>query len=254
MTAPIVIGFAGAAGAGKSTLAVAYANAIACARGGAAVILDNFRDNSDEIGVVVKHFALPLKALVAELYGEGPKDQDLGELWQSYGIERKWRHRIYELLHAGFAGPIGLLGSYRRSIAEAMKVLGNYKISRDVPANNNEGVERQVTYRMTRGRMLQLLGTEVMRAIYEDVFVDMGFANCPANGVVVFDDVRFPNEVAAIRKRGGRVYRVHRGERPDDGRDATHASEAYMSLEVDGEIDNTGDVATTLQQLLKLVE
>jgi hypothetical protein len=57
---------------------------------------------------------------------------------------------------------------------------------------------------------------------------------------VLFSDVRFPNEAAAIRERGGKVIRVNRAglESTDD-----HASERPIPADlVDEEIPNDGSI------------
>lgn len=58
---------------------------------------------------------------------------------------------------------------------------------------------------------MQTLGTEWgRRQIHPDFWIEAAFMK-PYQGVtVIFDDVRFPNEAAAIQKRGGTVIRVVR--------------------------------------------
>ncbi|UJQ87161.1 deoxynucleoside monophosphate kinase [Arthrobacter phage BaileyBlu] len=74
-------------------------------------------------------------------------------------------------------------------------------------------------------RTLQRLGTDVVRAINPDTWVDAAFAALDTDGPVVFTDVRFPNEADAIRARGGLIGRIER-KGVDDG--DTHASETAM--------------------------
>lgn len=73
-------------------------------------------------------------------------------------------------------------------------------------------------------RLLQHVGTEAGRKILgENIWVDTAMRK--VNGDTVFSDVRFPNEVAAIRERGGKIVRITRpGVGPVNG----HASETAI--------------------------
>ncbi|MGH3628213.1 MAG: hypothetical protein ACRDRL_12350 [Sciscionella sp.] len=73
-------------------------------------------------------------------------------------------------------------------------------------------------------RVLQRLGTEVGRKFFGDnVWVDLALAK--VTGPTVFTDCRFPNEAAAIRSRGGEVWRV---KRPGFGPVNAHPSETGL--------------------------
>lgn len=91
-------------------------------------------------------------------------------------------------------------------------------------------------------RYLQRLGTEGGRKhIHPDVWVRPVMERALASSSpVVITDVRFPNEVDAVRSNGGVVIRVNRpGCEPVN----THASDAGIGdLEVDIDIDNDGTV------------
>lgn len=103
--------------------------------------------------------------------------------------------------------------------------------------------------------LLQTLGTEWGRqTVAEDLWVRIGMeraARALEAGVetVVFADVRFANEAATIRERGGQVWHV---TRPGVGRDS-HVSEAGIQV-VDGDrvIENggtVGDLRFAVEQL-----
>ncbi len=115
---------------------------------------------------------------------------------------------------------------------------------------------------------LQKLGTEFGRACYENVWVDiairtaaeLAFGVCyydPMEGLtrppgphqlwpgatrrVVIPDVRFPNEVAAIKKAGGRIWKIIRPGAGLEGDAGKHVSEAHADgIEVDFTFDNNG--------------
>lgn len=76
-------------------------------------------------------------------------------------------------------------------------------------------------------RLLQRLATEAARKVLgPSIWVDTGMAKAAAvDGPVVITDVRFPNEVAAIRAAGGIVIRVNR---PSVVSTDTHESEVAL--------------------------
>lgn len=105
---------------------------------------------------------------------------------------------------------------------------------------------------------LQTLGTEWGRNCDPDIWVKAGLrraANSPSD-VVVFTDVRFLNEAKAIRKAGGELWRVRRGDQPQPH---AHSSEAEIWSEAMGllatqEISNNGtldDLAWNVRRALE---
>lgn len=92
--------------------------------------------------------------------------------------------------------------------------------------------------------LMQFLGTEYVRTIDPDYWINLLLDHIiPStldghDSTALIADVRFPNEVDAIRARGGVIVRINRDlPYPQDG----HASEsAIASLNVDHEIDNCG--------------
>jgi hypothetical protein len=65
-----------------------------------------------------------------------------------------------------------------------------------------------------KGRhVLQHLGTDVCRSIDNDYWIKKWLLQLPhdlTNTLVIADDVRFPNEVAAIHSLGGKVIEIRR--------------------------------------------
>lgn len=84
---------------------------------------------------------------------------------------------------------------------------------------------------------MQSLGTAWGREqIHGEFWVDAAINAARQHDWVVFADIRFPNEAAAIRNAGGCVYRI---TRPGLAADDAHVSEQLIDeLEVDGEILN----------------
>lgn len=63
---------------------------------------------------------------------------------------------------------------------------------------------------------LQHIGTEVMRnSLHQDIWVLAGMQRIGGKPNVVIPDTRFPNEIAAIKRMGGKIWMVQRGEMPD---------------------------------------
>jgi len=88
-------------------------------------------------------------------------------------------------------------------------------------------------YGKTPREALQTLGTDWGRAYYDRIWIDYGIQRAfavLASGVpnVVITDVRFKNEVDAIKNAGGEVWRVVRPNNPYSTGD-THASETELS-------------------------
>lgn len=106
-----------------------------------------------------------------------------------------------------------------------------------------EGDLKEVPHRLLGGRTprhaMQTLGTEWGRnLIHSNLWVNAAMASAHAvldqGGRVVFDDVRFPNEVEAVRAAGGMIFEIWR---PGIARASGHASEA-KELANDGVIVN----------------
>lgn len=123
---------------------------------------------------------------------------------------------------------------------------------------------RNITPRHT----LQLWGTEVGRRAYHDDIWVASLENRirKSKDNIVITDCRFPNEIEAIQRAGGRVFRIRRGDDPDWVQDALsylefpvdkppptlpHASEwSWMASTMDAVIYNDG----TIQDLYNNIE
>ena len=89
--------------------------------------------------------------------------------------------------------------------------------------------------------LLQDVGLGVRKVIGENVWVDLVMAQIPKDDRrYVITDVRFPNEVEAIKSIGGKVGRIMR---PGVSAVNEHISEhALTDVALDFEIQNDGDV------------
>lgn len=74
--------------------------------------------------------------------------------------------------------------------------------------------------------ILQYMGTEVIRTTLHDDFwifaLERRLLQSKSN--IVITDVRFPNEIAFLKKIGGKIVRVHRGPEPSWYEDAVAAN------------------------------
>ncbi len=98
-------------------------------------------------------------------------------------------------------------------------------------------------------RFLQRLGTEGGRDhLGPNVWVDAALRSADAEpGPVVFTDVRYPNEVDAVRNRGGLLIWI---DRPGSNPAAGHVSEESVSRELaDVVISNAGTFADLQRQV-----
>jgi hypothetical protein len=102
---------------------------------------------------------------------------------------------------------------------------------------------------------LQTLGTEWGRTvIHKDIWVMNTMAKVnkqlSCGMKVIIDDVRFPNEVAAVKKAGGLVVNVRRDRDESDPRFA-HISEE-LRLDYDMVIDNNSTLDDLKHQIICL--
>ncbi len=99
---------------------------------------------------------------------------------------------------------------------------------------------------------LQYIGTDIMRKnFHDDIWVAYMEKFVQDNDHVVISDIRFPNEIEAVRRLGGEVWQVHRNPLPywwDEAKskgkvDGVHASEtAWIPYEPDRLFSNTGSL------------
>ena len=93
---------------------------------------------------------------------------------------------------------------------------------------------------------LQRFGSEVMRGVNDNIWIDCTLSNCGEDCIV--SDCRFPNEAKAVKARGGIVIKV---VRPDVKAKDSHQSETKIDeIEPDYTIWND----TTLENLLLNVD
>lgn len=106
-------------------------------------------------------------------------------------------------------------------------------------------------YSFTWRQAAQTLGTEWGRNLDQDIWLKCGeqfLDNCKDS--VVITDVRFENEAAMIRRRGGMILHI-KGRQTDLGAQKAHPSEKPLMFypSQDEIIDNSGSIEELHQQL-----
>ncbi len=91
-------------------------------------------------------------------------------------------------------------------------------------------------------KLWQTIGTDALRSFYPDIWVNATLHKIRQGQNIVIGDLRFPNECAAVRSKGGVVIRVNRPSiKLSDA--PPHASESYInSLDVDFDVLNSGSL------------
>lgn len=93
---------------------------------------------------------------------------------------------------------------------------------------------------------LQYFGSEVMRGVNDNIWIDCTLSNCDEDCIV--SDCRFPNEAKAVKARGGIVIKV---VRPDAKAEDSHQSETLID-EIGADYTIVND--TTLENLVLNVD
>ncbi len=152
---------------------------------------------------------------------------------------------------------IAFADQVRREVMEAIqdgvfprKAFGTPLFDDMLSADEAEVWAKPTSSRMRR--ILQWWGTDYRRSEDPDYWVKEGIAQAEGHPRVVFSDVRFPNESAAILRRGGVIWRIERATTLDGIPD--HISETVLDeIAADRTVQNNGhliDLATKLRELL----
>ena len=93
---------------------------------------------------------------------------------------------------------------------------------------------------------LQHFGSEVMRGINDNIWIDCTLSNCEKDAII--SDCRFPNEARAVKARGGIVIKV---VRHDAKAEDSHQSETLID-EIDADYTLWND--STMENLVANVD
>ena len=146
-------------------------------------------------------------------------------------------------------------GYTRHALATPLKDLcqGMFGLSNEqVHGGLREVVDAR--YNMTPRRILQTVGTDCVRAISPDHWVDAFEAThfpLDFRAKVVVTDIRFQNEADAIKRLGGSVFLVTR--ECCDACDRHASEQAHLIQGVDGVIRNVGTIDDLLLMAQRVI-
>lgn len=110
---------------------------------------------------------------------------------------------------------------------------------------------------MTAGEIQQKLGTDAVRyGIRDDAWIIALMQDYAPDKYWVITDMRFPNELQAVRKAGGFVIRIERDVQDDCGRNSKHPSETSLDNWKDWDfvIDNNRDMNNLFLEVKAIME
>lgn len=129
-------------------------------------------------------------------------------------------------------------------------------------------MKNKINKNSTLRQVLQIVGTELLREGFnENIHVASTMANIKDIDNVIITDLRFPNELQAIKNRGGISIRVNRGktelyeqmsgtiENPiPTGVFKEHESETALDLATfDYVIDNNSDIQSLIEKVKEIL-
>ena len=177
-----------------------------------ATLIQNYIDR--ESPYIIKKFADKLKDITCILIGcnreqledSSFKESPLGEEWNKYKVGQIIYNNKEELLNSGYT------------------------------LNDAEIIH------LTPRKLLQLIGTDCGRKIiHPDIWVNATFCNYTPSQKWILSDVRFPNEVKAIKDRGGIVIKVIRNDLSDFYIIEQAVKQAHKELCIRHSIDENND-------------
>ena len=162
--------------------------------------------------------------------------------WGEFDIERK-DEQFVEYAHYNM-WPYVKLYNFADSLKDMCINLFGFTYDQAYGTNEqkNEKVKHLLWSNMPRGKVnkkspkgemsarefMQFFGTEVMRKMHDDVWANACLNKILKEGsdLAIIADVRFPNEVEAITKAGGKVLRLERNVHEDN-----HDSETALDAD-----------------------
>ena len=116
---------------------------------------------------------------------------------------------------------------------------------------------REDLIKLTPRLLLQLVGTDLFRnQLHPNTWVTATFANYQNNNWII-TDMRFPNELEAIKKRNGITIRINRGPIERTGKmiqEPEHISENSLdNAKFDYVIENSGTIEDLIEQVKKIL-
>lgn len=158
----------------------------------------------------------------------------------------------HELFHGAPVHVTGFAETLKRTVSEL------FTVPLDILNGTDDDKNRltNTTWRgerLTARRLMQVFGTDMVRALHTDAWVNATMARvAKQDGVTLLADVRFPNEVEAIQRAGGKVVRLTRNGDCADGHESEKAldRENFDWRKFDAVIEN--DKLTLTEQNMEL--
>lgn len=271
----MIIGISGKIGSGKDTVGkiIQY---LTCPAMGLQIEMNDWINNPDYINFnpnwQIKKFATKLKQIVSILTGipvkdlekQEVKDRVLGKEWWKYAVS--WaEYGKYESFHTTY-----------EEAQKALKNLGGSKFDEK---------DAIIILKPTVRQILQLCGTEAMRnVIHPNIWVNALFADYTSFATTegigekanfkpqsnwIITDLRFPNELEAVKQKGGITIRINRyvnipldeahglsvGAYLKAHPNQEHPSETALDdAEFDYVIDNNSDISHLIEKVKKMLK
>ena len=124
-------------------------------------------------------------------------------------------------------------------------------------------MKNKITKKSTIRDIMQVLGTDLLRQNFNNnIHVAATLGSIKENEKVIITDLRFPNELEAIKDRGGITIRINRpcsvcggvGYHKLDCRPSEHISETALdNYEFDYVIENDGTIGDLIEKVREIL-
>ena len=122
----------------------------------------------------------------------------------------------------------------------------------------DQQVDKHIGKTLTTTReVLQYVGTDIMRAIDDDIHLKWAMKRAPESDTYVVTDIRFPNEFDFFAKESGFLpFSIDRKKQDEFDSSSSHASETHipnLKKRCLAELNNNGTIESLKHQIDKLV-
>lgn len=187
--------------------------------------------------VAVAAFADPLKNMCIDIL----KIKDVG----AYGTNDQ-KNALSHIMWDGFSMDIRL--KYSNEYVTYKAEYGSFV---DVPDRKETQQKMPRSGPMTVREVLQVVGTDIFRAIYDDVWAKYPFAiDWKGIDVVILTDCRFPNEKKATEEAGGVIIRLERSTGISDNHPSEIALDGHAFENVYANNGSFEDLENYVRQIL----
>ena len=119
-------------------------------------------------------------------------------------------------------------------------------------------MKNKITKKSTIRDIMQVLGTDLLRQGFNNnIHVAATLGSIKENEKVIITDMRFPNELEAVKKHNGITIRINRGLVERTGKmiqGPEHISETVLDdAEFDYVIENNGTIEELIEQVKKIL-